>query len=101
MRVRVDNGKYTFITGDHLTGAAVDVLRDGEPWLTLHDGSKALRALMAELDAARVVVEAARLAVRYEHDGGDSLAAMVIVKAALEKHAALVDDNEPPSEWAK
>lgn len=91
-KINVANRKYTFVQtrGD----LPIVILRHGWPWISIHDGTNALSAIMAELDAARVVVEAARNVCAEMH--GD---ACVILHAALNKHAALVDDNEPPSEW--
>jgi len=91
MKINVSNGKYTFSTdGD---AGVIDIFR-GDPdrvWVSLHTGFNAVFSLMAALDAARVVVKAAR-------DLGD--AAPPEIKRALEVYRGLVDDNEPPSEWA-
>jgi hypothetical protein len=87
--VRVDSGKYEFIAH---RGGPIAIERYGEPWLTMHDGTKALVSIMCELDAARVVLEAARQL-------GD--AAPIEIKRALEQHRALVGDREPPSKWTK
>lgn len=57
MKIRVDSGTYTFVTAGP---SVIDVLRDGKPWIALHDGTNAIRALLSELDAARVVLAAAR-----------------------------------------
>ncbi|HVY79852.1 MAG TPA: hypothetical protein VG994_02630 [Steroidobacteraceae bacterium] len=84
MRVRTDNGKYTF----DKRNAVIDILRHGEPWAQNVHNFNAIHSLMAELDAARVVIAAAR----QSQDPA--------VQAALRQHAALVDDREPPSEWA-
>jgi hypothetical protein len=95
-KVRVDSGKYTFVKN----GLAVDVLRHGEPWITLHDGINAISSFMAELDAARVVLAAAREVPKVAR--GDARARNVLLDqlaAALERHSALVDDREPPSAW--
>lgn len=86
--VRVDNGKYAF----RKAGLAIEVDRYGDPWITLHDGTNALSSVMSELDAARVVLEAARKL-------GD--AAPQEIRDALAKHARLVDDREQPSAWAR
>lgn len=86
--VRVDGGKYTFVC----RGPVVEVLRYGEPWHRQADATNALTSMMAELDAARVVVQAAR-------DMGDE--APMEIKDALTKHGALVSDLEPPSWWTK
>lgn len=87
MRVRVSNGKYTFVH-DPLR---VEILRYGEPWHMQQEAANALHSIMAELDAARVVLAAAR-------DLGDD--APVEIKDALARHRALVDDRERPSAWS-
>lgn len=87
--VRVDNGKYTF----RKAGLAIEVDRhDRRGWVTLHDGTNALSSMMSELDAARVVIAAARSLVKR----GEAPPALV---NALELHGRLVDDREHPSEW--
>lgn len=100
-RVQVDNGKYIF---HHAGGWRIHVLRHGEPWIDDLDAPKAVASMMAELDAARVVVQAVRDLVN-AHDmlraivgGSDGVSTL---RDALKRHAALVDDHEPPSEWAK
>lgn len=87
MKVRVSNGKYTFVR----EMATIQILRGGEPWHEQRDAFNAIASLMAELDAARVVLDAARL---LKDD------APIEIKQALAKHRALVDDRELPSEWA-
>lgn len=89
MRVRVDNGKYTFVKSSETT--TIQVLRHGEPWHEQADAFNAITSIMAELDAARVVIAAARQL-------GDG--APIEIRQALEKHRALVDDQEQPSAWA-
>ena len=89
MKIRVDNGKYTFVKSFE-TGT-IQILRHGEPWHEQGDAFNALVSLMAELDAARVVLDAARLL---------SDDAPIEIKRALERHRALVDDREVPSAWA-
>lgn len=89
--VRVENGKFSFVR-QRLT---IDVLRNGESWINFQGGgTPAIMSLMAELDAARVVLEAVRKLAR---ESG----VPVELKLALERHLALVDDLEPPSEWTK
>jgi hypothetical protein len=90
-RIRVENGKYTFIERG---GFRIDILRYGEPWVEDITASKAIGTLMAELDAARVVVQAVRRHVETPVNG---VPADVI--AALHLHDRLVDDREPPSAW--
>ena len=89
MKVRVDNGKYTF-EKVFKTGV-IRILRHGEPWHEQSDAGNALASVMAELDAARVVLDAARAL-------GE--AAPIKIQRALKQHRALVDDREPPSEWS-
>lgn len=88
--VRVDNGKYTFIK----RGLTIVIDRYDEPWHEQQQAFNALASLMAELDAARVVLEA----VRVSFDRGELPAGVV---DALSKHEALVNDSEKPSEWTK
>ncbi len=89
--VRVESGKYTFVKSIH--AGTIRILRHGEDWHEQQDAFKALSVIMSELDAARVVLEAARrLAKRNE--------APPELYAALMKHEALVSDQEQPSEWA-
>lgn len=99
-RVKIENGKYTMVSKD---GWRLDILRHDELWIENITAAKCLHGAMCELDAARVVVKAAREflaahdAVRSIVGGPDSIGA---IRDALEKHSALVDDREPPSEWA-
>lgn len=89
--VRVDSGKYTFIKQPE---GHIEIRRHGERWHEQDRAFNALASIMAELDAARVVLAAARdLAKRNE--------APPELYAALMKHCALVDDQEQPSEWTK
>ncbi len=88
MSVRVANGKYTFIKHE----LAIEILRHGERWHSQSNAYNALTSMMAELDAARVVLQAARVL-------GDN--APPEIKRALELHRSLVDDNELPTEWTK
>jgi hypothetical protein len=57
-RIDVDDGKYTFILkpGEY----RVHVLRHGEPWLVVEQGSKAIWSLVAELIDATALVEVVR-----------------------------------------
>lgn len=89
MRMRVDSGKYTFVKVFETT--TIEILRHGEPWHAQGDAFNAIASLMYELDAARVVLEAARRL-------GDD--APLEIRKAIERHRALVDDREKPSEWA-
>lgn len=97
-KIRVDNGKYTFLSG--VDGYKFDVLRHDEPWVRDITASNAITSMMAELDAARVVLKAVRIMVAdNETDGTEP--DIDDLKAALRRHAALVSDNEQPSEWTK
>lgn len=94
-RVRVDGGKYEFV---HHGGWKLDVRRHGEQWVENLDAPKAVTSMMYELDAARVVLSAVRAVyARLGEAGAFQLPPSII--DALHKHASLVDDNEPPSEW--
>lgn len=84
--VRVDNGKYTFVKRN----LSVVIERYGEVWHEQEQAFNALASIMAELDAARVVLNAVRAVGAY---------APVQICEALRKHDALVDDNEKPSDW--
>lgn len=87
MKVNVSNRKYTFYSVE----GHISIFRGGQPWHTQDEASKALYSIMAELDAARVVLQACR-------DLGDD--APKEIKAALAQHMRLVDDLEGPSVWA-
>lgn len=89
MKVRVENGKYTFV----MKPAGLSICRHGESWGYLANCSNAVHSMMCELDAARVVVAAARSLEKH----GEAPASL---KQALRLHEALVGDNEHPSEWA-
>lgn len=93
IRVSVDSGKYTFVipADDY----RVSILRYGEPWHgPQSEASNALFSMMAELDAARVVLQAARQAVNVP-----TLRRKEFLQEALALHDRLVDDREPPSAW--
>lgn len=87
--VRVNSGKYTFVR----EALSIKVLRHGEPWHEQQDAFNALASIMYELDAARVVLAAARSLEKR----GEAPAAL---RQALRLHEALVSDSEHPSEWA-
>jgi hypothetical protein len=93
LRVFVNNGKYTFVipSDDY----RVSILRYGAPWHGPQgEATSALRSIMAELDAARVVVKAAR-------DAASKLGQLcpTVIHEAVALHDRLVDDHEPPSAW--
>jgi hypothetical protein len=88
MKIRVDNGKYTFVKIFETT--SIQILRHGEPWHEQQDAFNAIVSLMAELDAARYVIAVARQL---------GAGAPVEIKRALDKHEGLVDDQELPSDW--
>lgn len=98
-RVSVDNGKYTFVVpaDDYRVG----ILRYGEPWHGPQgEASNALHAIMCELDAARVVLEAARntLAINEANGRADFVRPLA---RALRVHDSLTGDRTPPSPWAR
>lgn len=86
--IHVSNGKYTFIVGP---GPTMFIDRGGERWHAQQEAFNALHSIMCELDAARVVVEVARLM-------GDD--APMEIRDALALHSRLVDDRQKPSAWA-
>lgn len=95
-RVIVDNGKYTFV--NH--GASnISIERYGDPWIGKVSGPGAVAAMMYALDAARVVIEAAR---DLEGKTGEALFdARIRLSAALMLHDSLVSDRTLPSAWTK
>lgn len=104
-RVSVDNGKYTFVVP--ADDYRVSILRYGEPWHgPQSEASNALHTIMYELDAARVVVQAARAtveAVRARRASGEEFDPRYFPLAladALAIHDRLTSDREPPSAWA-
>ena len=100
MKINVDNEKYTFVNRDG--GFEVDVLRHGQPWMTDIECPKAISTMMAELDAARVVIQAVREHLEIYGHGRDEDSKIMVKELALamKLHGQLVDDREAPSEWA-
>ncbi|HET9893169.1 MAG TPA: hypothetical protein VFQ42_22015 [Mycobacterium sp.] len=92
-RVSVDSGKYTFVIS--ADDYRVNILRHGQPWIFNADGANALHSIMCELDAARVVVKAARECIAAFGMRGYPSGLV----DALELHDRLVDDSQPPSAW--
>ncbi len=92
-RVKVDNGKYTFVAHQ---GTPCAILRHGEPWIDHVNAPNPIHAMMCELDAARVVVQAARANVK-QLNGRDVYPAWAV--DALSRHDSLTADREPPSAW--
>lgn len=93
-RVRVEGGKFTFVvpSGDY----RVSILRYDELWHPPQgEAANALRSIMDELDAARVVLQAVRKAITMRQESE----AIGVLLDALEIHDHLVDDREPPSPW--
>jgi hypothetical protein len=94
MKVNVSNGKYTFVrepsaAQPNVTYTRID--RGGARWCNQPlPGDNAVHSMMCELDAARVVLRAARSL-------GDH--APQAIRDALTHHSHLVDDREPPSAW--
>ena len=97
-KVKVDNGKYEFVMVD---GWDLKVLRHGEPWIAQIEGSKAIHSLMAELDAARVVLKTVRDFITDRKQVGDSSYPVNTFEDALKIHDGLVYDHELPSPWAR
>jgi hypothetical protein len=91
-RVEVDGGTYTFVVP--LDGYRVVILRHGEPWHEQDAASGAIRAMMCELDAARLVVAQARALVQDWRAG-----AQARLERVLQQHDALTYDCTPPSPW--
>lgn len=98
--VRVDNGKYTFVQDVERKGLVIEILRHGEPWHEQSDAYNALASLTAELDAARVVLGVARESLKSMATDQEVYEFVQRIRRALNRHAALVDDKEPPSDWA-
>lgn len=94
-RVSVDNGKYTFISGQGY--GDIEVLRYNQQFLVIKAGSGAIYSLMCDLDAARLVLQATETDVPGETID-DKLNR---IKIALENHHGLVGAPMPPSEWTK
>jgi hypothetical protein len=93
--VRVASGKYTFVktTGDK----PIQILRHDEPWHEQTDASNALASIMAELDAARVVLAEVRAILAM----GMPVNTRERLEHAIQRHAALVTDDEQPSAWCR
>jgi hypothetical protein len=91
--VNVSNGKYTFVRS--LGSLRID--RGSVPWVDQVNAPNAVLSMMCELDAARVVVTAARRLVKEATMCGDPVPGAL--QRALERHASLVDDRELPSDW--
>lgn len=97
-RVRVDSGKYTFVVP--ADDYRVSILRYGEPWHgPQSEASNALHAIMCELDAARVVVQAFRDLVVPGNDRLSTREGFNRITDALALHDSLTSDREPPSAW--
>jgi len=94
LRISVDNGVYTFVAPDRAD--EITILRHGEPWHKQGlDGSGAIRALLCELDAARLVLAEVRRLVECWRAG-----AQARLERVLQRHDGLVSDRSPPSAWA-
>lgn len=105
--VSVDGNKYTFIIPKN--DYKFRILRYGDEWHgPIGEASNAIHSMMCELDAARVVLQAARkLASVFERlplDLTRKLAEYdepVGIIRALGQHDRLVGEGSPPSEWTK
>ena len=93
-KIRVCEGKYTFVDRG---GGRIDVLRYGEAWAQDLDESNAILSLMHELDAARMVLAAVREMLVQDRDGQAPTGKL---RKALDRHASLVGDREPPGAWS-
>lgn len=103
-RISVNNGKYTFVVSPTI----IRILRYGEPWDHQSKGQDAIHFPICELDAARVVLQAARNLVNAMEKMPlpllEKLAKydeFVGITRSVDQHVRLVSDNEPPSEWTK
>ena len=70
-RLEVDNGKYTFFVPPN--DYKIHVLRYGEPWLEISQGSNAIWSLIAELIDARELIKAIEAWRSCLPSGGDHL----------------------------
>lgn len=50
-RIKVLDGKYEFV--DVMSESRIDILRHGQPWLTIEKGARAIAALMLEYEELR------------------------------------------------
>lgn len=104
-KVSVDNGKYTFVNRN---GLIIDLCYGSNNLMVMeYDAPEAIAEMMRELDAARVVVKAAReLADSFENmplplaEWLAEYKAPVRLIRALNRHDALTSDRTPPSAWA-
>jgi hypothetical protein len=96
MRIKVDSGKYTFVQSN---SGRIDILRHDQPWIRDAGGANAIFNLMAELDAARLVLAAVRECIASSTAYARSDYAKTLGEA-LDAHARLVSDTQPPSSWA-
>lgn len=94
-RVACDGGRYTLTCS--ATGR-VGIMRHSQPWVYYVAGASAIACLMAELDAARVVLAAARAVVHPDCPARDIVPRL---ERAIAEHDALVDDQQEPSAWTR
>ena len=94
-RVKVDGGKYEFVEG-----YVISVLRHGKPYVDDLAAPNAIAAMMAELDAARLVLEWVSdfVVVETLNGRGGGLAPL---RQVLARHEALVGQPMKPSPWAR
>jgi len=98
-RINVENGKYTFNFDGTKT---LYVFSDGAPLVTVSDmPPNAIGSIMAELDAARVVLQAARSIPAADSSPSEIIAFFDRMRDAVTKHNHLCDDRELPSDWTK
>lgn len=97
--VRIEGGKFTFIApADHPTVRVIDRI-EPDPWVYFVDKALAVLAMMRALDAARVVVQAARKLVEQHMPQPEECKVLAPLAAALLLHDSLTSDREPPSAW--
>lgn len=109
-RLYVDSGRFILSSsvddlGDGIT-IERSIARGEELFIFYADlAVEATRAMMRELDAARVVLEAARQLRAALASGGADLSYPVsphsVLLDALRRHESLVDDQLLPSSWVE
>lgn len=99
-RIRVGNGMFTVVYHEACSFSVVvnDVpgMARGDASMNAKLMSKAIESLIAELDAARLVIDSARLAVAMQTEG---LSPTATLRSSLDKYERLVGDYEPPSSF--
>lgn len=93
-KVHVDHGKYTFINDL----GRISIKRHGEEWVADVNGANAISSMMAELDAARVVLAAVR---KTRDTSSRAWTSVPRIAEALALHGRLVGDTMNPSDWCQ